>query len=158
MFAKQQAVSALNKAREEYNAQLQKGKEMGLDEAAQAEPVRRSEMDTHDMEGTKTVHATAPKTQCGPKEYSKAFQIPGAACETSVSDVLSPKQFQDSITPPPHRVHRLSVPQKSIKKRQVQGKGVKMSAFKSIWKTHRPWLELRTVEQGDHEHVVRKSK
>jgi hypothetical protein len=28
-------------------AQLQKGKEMGLDEAAQAEPVRRSEVDTH---------------------------------------------------------------------------------------------------------------
>ena len=134
MFAKQQAVSALNKAWEEYNAQLQKGKEMGLDEAAQAEPVRRSEMDTHDMEGTKTVHATAPKTQCGPKEYFEAFQIPGAACETIVSDVLSKK------------------------KRQVQGKGVKMSAFKSIWKTHRPWLELRTVEQGDHEHVVRKSK
>ena len=39
MFAKQQAVSALNKAREEYDTQLQKGKEMGLDEVAQAEPV-----------------------------------------------------------------------------------------------------------------------
>ena len=35
MFAKQQAVSVLNKARDVYNAQLQKGKEMGLDEAAQ---------------------------------------------------------------------------------------------------------------------------
>jgi len=34
MFAKQQAVSALNKARDTYNAELQKGKEIGLDEAA----------------------------------------------------------------------------------------------------------------------------
>jgi hypothetical protein len=32
--AKQQAVSVLNKARDAYNAQLQKGKEIGLDEAA----------------------------------------------------------------------------------------------------------------------------
>ena len=40
MFAKQQAVSVLNKARDAYNAQLQKGKDMGLDEEAQAEPVR----------------------------------------------------------------------------------------------------------------------
>ena len=36
MFAKQQAVIALNKARDAYNAQLQKGKELGL-------PVCRSE-------------------------------------------------------------------------------------------------------------------
>ena len=51
MFAKQQAVSVLNKARNAYNAQLQKGKEMGLDEAAQAELVWQSEKDTHDIEG-----------------------------------------------------------------------------------------------------------
>ena len=49
MFAKQQAVSALNKARDAYNAELQKGKEIGLDEAAQTEPVRRSEMHRHDI-------------------------------------------------------------------------------------------------------------
>ena len=36
----------LNKARLAYIAQLQKGKEMRLDEAAQAEHVRRSENDT----------------------------------------------------------------------------------------------------------------
>ena len=52
MFAKQQAVSVLNKARNAYNAQLQKGKEMGLHAAAaQAEPVWQSEKDTHDIEG-----------------------------------------------------------------------------------------------------------
>jgi len=105
MFAKQQAVSVLNKAREEYNAQLQKEKEMGLDEAAQTEPMRRSEMDTHDMEGTETVHATVPKRSVDPKSIPKHF-IPGAACETSVHDVLFPQQFQDSITPPHQRVHR----------------------------------------------------
>jgi hypothetical protein len=33
-------------AREVCNAEHQKGKEMGLDEAAQAEPVHRSEKDT----------------------------------------------------------------------------------------------------------------
>ena len=49
MFAKQQAASDLNKARDTYNAQLQKGREMGLEEAAQEEPVRRSEKDTHDI-------------------------------------------------------------------------------------------------------------
>ena len=41
-FRKQQAACDLSKARLAYNAKLQKGKEMGLDEAAQAEPVRRS--------------------------------------------------------------------------------------------------------------------
>ena len=41
MFAKQQAVSDLNKARDTDNAQLQKGKEMGLGETAQADPVRK---------------------------------------------------------------------------------------------------------------------
>ena len=41
----QQVASDLNKTRDAYDAQLQKGKEMGLDEAAQAEPVRRSEKD-----------------------------------------------------------------------------------------------------------------
>ena len=61
-------------ARDTYSdAQLQKGKEMGLDEAAQAEPVSRSEKDTHDIEGRETVHATVPKHKCRPKVYSKAF-------------------------------------------------------------------------------------
>ena len=47
MFARQQALSDFNKTREAYNAQLQRGKEMVLDEPAQAERVRRSENDTH---------------------------------------------------------------------------------------------------------------
>jgi hypothetical protein len=51
IFAKHQAASALNKARDAYNAQIQKGIEMRLDEAAQAEPARRSEKGTHDSEG-----------------------------------------------------------------------------------------------------------
>ena len=53
MFVKQQAVShgAMNKARDTYSAQHPKGKEMGLEKAAQAEPVRWSEKDTHDIEG-----------------------------------------------------------------------------------------------------------
>ena len=33
MFVKQQAASDLNQSREEYNAQVQKGKEIGLQEA-----------------------------------------------------------------------------------------------------------------------------
>jgi len=78
MFAKQTAVSVLNKASDAYDAQLQKGKEMGLDEAAQAEPVRRSDKDTHDIEGTETVHATVPKRSVDPKRIPKPF-IPGAA-------------------------------------------------------------------------------
>ncbi len=76
MFAKQQAASALNKASEEHNAQLQKGIEIGLEEAEQAEPVRRSDTDTHDIGGTETkmrrpcsleVHADARCVckQCG---------------------------------------------------------------------------------------------
>jgi hypothetical protein len=113
---------------------------MGLDEAAQAEHVRRSEKDTHDIEGTETVHATVPKRSVDPKCIPKHF-IPGAACETSVHDVLAPRQFQDFITTaPPTAVSA----QKSHKERQVQGKGVKTSAFKGIWKTNRPWLVLRT--------------
>ena len=37
MFAKQQTVSVLNKARDTYNVQLQKGKQMGLDKASHTE-------------------------------------------------------------------------------------------------------------------------
>ena len=67
-------------ARDTYtDAQLQKGKEMGLDEAAQAEPVSRSEKDTHDIERTATVHATVPNHSVDPKCIPKPF-IPDAAC------------------------------------------------------------------------------
>ena len=103
MFARQQVVSDLNKAREAYNAQLQKGKEMGLDQAGQAETVRRSENDTYDIDGTETsetVHATVPKTSVDPRCIPKHF-APDAACETSVPDLLSPQPFQDSMTTAP---------------------------------------------------------
>ena len=63
----------MKKARDAYTAQLQKGKEMGLDEAAQAEPVRRSEKDTQDIEGTETMACNSAKTHGGPKVYSKSF-------------------------------------------------------------------------------------
>ncbi len=52
---------------------------MGLDEAAQAEPVCRSEKDTQDSEGTETVHVTVPKRIVDPKCIPKPF-IPDAAC------------------------------------------------------------------------------
>jgi hypothetical protein len=47
MFQKQQLANDLNKTRDACNAQLQKAKELGLDQAAQAEPVSRSENDIH---------------------------------------------------------------------------------------------------------------
>jgi hypothetical protein len=67
MFQQQQTANDLNKAREEYSAILEKGKELGLDEAAHAEPVHRSVKNTHDIEGTETVHATVPKRSVDPK-------------------------------------------------------------------------------------------
>jgi hypothetical protein len=67
MFAKQQAVSALNKSRDAYNAQLRKGKEMGFHEAAPA-VCSRSERDTHDTEETETVHAGRGGEECGKEE------------------------------------------------------------------------------------------
>jgi hypothetical protein len=81
----------LNKARDTYYAELQKGKEIGLDEAAQAEPVRRSEKDTHDIQGTETVHAIVPKRSVDPKCIPKPF-IRGALCDTSVDDVTMVKE------------------------------------------------------------------
>jgi hypothetical protein len=41
--------------------------------------------DTHDIDGTETVHATVPKRSVDPKCIPKPF-ILGAACETSVHD------------------------------------------------------------------------
>ena len=47
MFQKQQAANDLNNTRDAYSAQLQEAKELGLDQAVQAEPVSRSENDIH---------------------------------------------------------------------------------------------------------------
>ena len=52
---------------------------MGLDEVAQAKPVRRSEKDTQDIGGTETVHATVAALKAVSKCIPKPF-IPGAAC------------------------------------------------------------------------------
>ncbi len=49
MFQKQQTTND-SEARETYNAILEKGKQLGFDEAAHAEPVCRSENDTHPAE------------------------------------------------------------------------------------------------------------
>ena len=123
------AVSDLNKIRDAYNAQLQKGKEIGLDEAAQAEPVRRSEKDTHDIQGTETVHVIVPKSSVDPKCIPKPF-IPGALCDTSVDDVLRAQGSMTTAQPTAQAVGA----QKKFKERQTKGNGVKTSAFKSIWK------------------------
>jgi hypothetical protein len=104
---------------------------MGLDEAAQAEPMRRSEKkrhtshckesDTVDANGcnsAKTTRSVDPK--CAPKPFD-----PDAACKTSVYDELIPQQFQDyiPIAPPttrwPKKAIRkalTSVPKRTIKK------------------------------------------
>ena len=84
MFVKKQSDSDLKKPRDTYNTQLQKGKEMGLDEVAQVESVCRSEQDTRDIEGTETVYATVPKHSVDPKCIPKSF-IPGATCEKTVT-------------------------------------------------------------------------
>jgi len=42
-----------------------------LDEAAQKEPVLRSEKDAHDIEGTETVLATVPNRSVDPKCMTK---------------------------------------------------------------------------------------
>ena len=57
MFQKQHPAIDLNKAREAYNVLLQKV--LGLDEAEHAEPVRRSENNTHPIVESDTVDATA---------------------------------------------------------------------------------------------------
>ena len=79
MFAKQQAVSVLNKARDAYNAQLQKGKDMGLDEEAQAEPVRVQKRTHMTFKGRGRCMQQCQKRSVDPKCIPKPF-IPGAAC------------------------------------------------------------------------------
>ena len=58
MFQKEQTFNELNKAREAYNAILEKGKQLGLDEAVDSEPVLRSENDTHAIVESDTDDAT----------------------------------------------------------------------------------------------------
>jgi hypothetical protein len=87
MFAKQQAASDLNKAREEYNAQSQKGIQIGLEEAAQAEPVRRSEKDTHVIEGT------SPETaECMLSARTRCIQLLQNAVWTQTSKAFDSRR------------------------------------------------------------------
>ena len=60
MFQKQHTFIDLNKSRETYNVLLQKV--LGLDEAAHAEPVYRSENNTHPIVESDTVDATVDAT------------------------------------------------------------------------------------------------
>jgi hypothetical protein len=63
MFQKKQTANGLQKAQETYLSILEKGKQLGLHEEAHAEPVRRSENDTHPIVECDTVDATVDQ-QC----------------------------------------------------------------------------------------------
>ena len=104
------------------------GKELGLDEEAKAEPVRRSEKYTHDTEGTEMVHATVPKRSVDLKRIPKPF-FPDAPCDTSVHDVLTPQPFQDSVDTAPLTTLGAQYPENP--KKDVSGARVtvKTSAF-----------------------------
>ena len=60
---------------------------MRLDEAAQAEPVLRSENDTQPMVESDTVDVTGAKRSVDPNCVSKSFD-PDAVCEEGVYDML----------------------------------------------------------------------
>ena len=66
MFQKQQTANDFNKAREAYNAIIEKREQLGLDDAAHSEPVRRSENDTHAIAESDTDDATVPKRSVNP--------------------------------------------------------------------------------------------
>jgi hypothetical protein len=110
---------------------------MELDEAVQTEPVRWSEKDTHDIGGTETVHATVPKRSVDPKCIPKSF-IPGtAACETSVHDVLTPQQFQDSHRPMPKIATKLDGFRARVSRPQPSKASGRL--------TNRSWLDLTEI-------------
>ncbi len=104
---------------------------MGLDEVAHAEPVHRSENDTHPIVESDTVdptvNATVPRRSgdhnCVPNPFD-----PDAACETSVYAGRAgsvPRQFQYCITTAPPTVGARYSAQKSHKERHDLSKGVK---------------------------------
>jgi hypothetical protein len=109
MFQRQQTANDLQKARETYNAILEKGKQLGLEEAAHAEPVRRAENDTHPIvESDKddaTVDATVPKRSVNPNCVPTPFD-PDAVCDKSVHDVLVTLSRLVTASPLPNRLRR----------------------------------------------------
>ena len=62
MFQKKQTASDLQKVQEVNNTILEEGKQLGLEEASHAEPVRRSENDTHPTVESDTDDATVDAT------------------------------------------------------------------------------------------------
>jgi hypothetical protein len=94
MFQKLQTANDLQKALQAYLSILEKGKQLGLHVESYAEPVRRSENDTHPIVDCDTVDATVdatmPKRSVNPNRVPKPFD-PQAACDKSVDDVLVPQ-------------------------------------------------------------------
>ena len=79
MFQKQQTDNDLQQARKMYNAILQKGKQFGMDETAHADPVHRSENDTHPIQcrvgyGGCNSGCNSVKTKCEPEVSTKGFR------------------------------------------------------------------------------------
>ncbi len=78
MFANQQAASEQTNQEKNTMHSFRKEKKLGWRTQAQAvkaEPVRRSEKDTHDIEGTETGAYNSAKTQCRLHVFSKAFHF-----------------------------------------------------------------------------------
>ncbi len=64
MFQTQQTADGLQKEQKAYNVILEKGKQLGLQEVAHAEPVRRSENDTHPISAGRTRSMQQWMQQC----------------------------------------------------------------------------------------------
>ena len=77
MFQKQQTTNDLQKARKSYNVILaQEGKQLGLEETTQTDPVNASENDTHPIVESDTHDATVDTTvpkKCEPELCVKSF-------------------------------------------------------------------------------------
>jgi hypothetical protein len=110
---------------------------MELDETSQAESVLWSKKDTHDIGGTEMVHATVPKHSVDLKCIPKSFIPDMAACETSVHEVLTPQQFQDSHRP---------MPKIGTKKDRFRARVSRPQPSKASGRlTNRSWLDLTEI-------------
>jgi len=118
-----------------------KAKEFELDQALQAEPVHRSENDTHHSVESDTVDATLPKRSVDPTRVAKPFNL-DTVCETSVNDVLAPQPFEDFIVTAPPTSQVVSAKKKDRELRL--SRSLPSSAFRYKWK--------RTVQQDYQEH------
>jgi hypothetical protein len=76
MFQKQQTVYDIQKAVDAYNAILEKGKQLGLEEAAHAKPVRRSQNDrdaSKDTSSQTSIQMFPGQTACQVKFKSREY-------------------------------------------------------------------------------------